>query len=228
MRCKQHFSNPQWADFQQAWQTLLSSSSPAICESNFSSVLSISPPLVASYLKETWFPLKEKFVACWANRHLHFGNLHMFRVHSRLSLATSFIHHSHSSLDIIIPQLKLGFQIQLDDHQHMEVHQQEHPFHPRLPLPPALLPVKHTITHQALSLCLRSLRGSFPEAHDNFQLYSSYIGLTCPAAIRERNSDSRPLKLAHFHPQWHLQVRVCDLPVMFPNDISFVGFQTNC
>lgn len=76
--CKGRFfgSDDQWEKFMRTWNSIVQAKSQEdfkIAWEYFQGLL-FGNPLILEYLESVWIVWKEKFVNCWVDRRLHFGN----------------------------------------------------------------------------------------------------------------------------------------------------------
>ncbi|XP_050207574.1 uncharacterized protein LOC126656996 [Mercurialis annua] len=113
-------------------------------------------PAVIQYLNRTWLGHKEKFVSCWTNKVLHFGNTTTCRVESAHAQLKQWLNSSTGALDTVWTKVDCVIQSQLTDirktlegsRQTIGVHRRGYPYDH----------VSYKVSHYCLDLVAKELR----------------------------------------------------------------------
>ncbi|XP_050207737.1 PKS-NRPS hybrid synthetase cheA-like [Mercurialis annua] len=113
-------------------------------------------PAVMQYLDRTWLGHKEKFVSCWTNKVLHFGNTTTCRVESAHAQLKQWLNSSTGALDTVWTKVDCVIQSQLTDirktlegsRQTIGVHRRGYPYDH----------VSYKVSHYCLDLVAKELR----------------------------------------------------------------------
>ncbi|KAH6787647.1 hypothetical protein C2S52_007199, partial [Perilla frutescens var. hirtella] len=192
--------------FMSAWSVLMLSST----ENEYAKILkSIDNdykdyPGVLKYVKDTWLtPYKQRFVAAWTNKIMHFGNLTTNRAESAHAKLKKWLGSSQGDFDsswtIINSLIELqSAEIKASFEQSLNI--VEHNFKPLL-----FRELRGLVSRKALNMILiESERANNVGIDANLCgcIIRRTHGLPCAHKIAEYLRDFRPISLSIIHPHW--------------------------
>ncbi len=110
--CKTRFSDVEWQEFMQRWNLVVSSTSVELFNvalGAFKETYVASHPVAWNYVNNTWFPHKEKFVACFVDEFPHFGSASTLRVEGNHHVIKSYLR--VSTLHLLTLTKRLGLML---------------------------------------------------------------------------------------------------------------------
>lgn len=205
LHCRKHFkSEAEWSTFRMEWNKLIQSSSASQYMQNFSQFsLSWNPP-TGDYLIKNVLPLKEKFVACFINKHLHFGNTVTSRIEGLHSYIKRFVNTSTSSLSAVVKQIYQALTIQI--HERF-IEAAQHSYKQLTGLPLCVQSLNGRISHYALKT-IHSFHMARPPSSTCSGSYSSHMGMPCIHKVHEARHKGTKFLPEDFHLQWHIKKEI--------------------
>ena len=202
LHCRKHFkSEEEWSNFRMKWNNLIQSSSVSEYQNNFTEFsVSWNPP-TGDYLIKNIFPLKEKFVSCFINKHLHFGNTVTSRIEGLHSYIKRFVNTSTSSLSAVVKQIHQALTIQL--HERF-IEAAQHSYKQLTGLPPSIQNLNGQISHYALKT-IHSFHMAKPPNSTCSGSYTSHMGMPCIHQVHEAKRKGTKFQPEDFHLQWHIK-----------------------
>ena len=101
-------SEERFKNFMSDWNSLLYSGKQIDFEHNWQ-VLQDKYNSIAKhsldYIARIWIPLKEKFVSCWADKHLHLGSVTTSRIEGNHSVLKKYLKHINNDLLMSIQKI---------------------------------------------------------------------------------------------------------------------------
>jgi len=183
------------------WNNLIQSSSVSEYQNNFTEFLVSWNPPTGDYLIKNIFPLKEKFVSCFINKHLHFGNTVTSRIEGLHSYIKRFVNTSTSSLSAVVKQIHQALTIQL--HERF-IEAAQHSYKQLTGLPPSIQNLNGQISHYALKT-IHSFHMAKPPNSTCSGSYTSHMGMPCIHQVHEAKRKGTKFQPEDFHLQWHIK-----------------------
>ena len=118
--CKKQFkSDDKWQEFLQAWTALCRMADATEFEAQWHKLLDSFKDVHAatSYLEKTWLPHKEKFMAAWTCKSLHFGNTSTSAVEGAHSALKKFLQVSTGDLYGVQQRMTQAIEHQMKDYE---------------------------------------------------------------------------------------------------------------
>ena len=206
-KCKQYFGEKEeWDEFLSSWTNLIKSPDQFAFEEALKSfeVNYSEKYLVLDYLRNTWLPLKEKFVYAWAEKYLHFGNHVSSRVEAAHAMLKKHLRVSTTDFLQVKDKIRLAIENQFQEIKARLASERiriPHKFH--IPLFEKLLShVSVFALEEIYKQYKLACDGEFGQCRGHFQ---SSMGLPCAHKIREKKDGI--LELDDIHPQWRIDTR---------------------
>jgi len=168
----------------------------------------VGKPTVLKYLKESWIPFKEHFVAAYTDPHLHLGQRTTSRVESSHHILKSHIHSRFGDMKTAFHGIHLAVTSQ---HQEIKAKIGDE----RIKFPFAFSdPLFSLVVKKISQFALQRTKEQHRLALDSQStdetctgLYQASMGLPCKHVIRQVLKGSGKLSLDHFNHHWWIQER---------------------
>ena len=211
VNCKKHITEEaHWVAFISTWTALINSHDETTFNEAWSKfeVEYKQKVVVLDYIKATWLPLKEKFVAAWTGKVAHFGNRATSRGEGAHSILKKYLQVSSGGLSEVKEKICLAIENQFAEIKaRLSSEKIRHPHHVRIPF------FEELITHISV-YALDQLHKQYELAKSSKlsiqckgQFYRT-MGLPCAHMIREQNFQA--LQLNSIHDQWRIDTRAFD------------------
>ncbi|KAJ3705596.1 hypothetical protein LUZ61_009301 [Rhynchospora tenuis] len=212
-KCKMYFQTKEdWETFSSDWQKVVYSSTEGEYIDNWrefeTTYKEKNEALV--YIKETWLPLKEKFVSAWTDGHLHLGNRASSRAEGAHSKLKKYLEVSTGNLQIVKKKICLAI-----DNEFNEITVQ-------LAREKAQVPHACDIPYFK-NLIYRISTFAFKELHEQYMMakkgtmhpictgkFTTTMGIPC--AHKMENWRTGSLSLDQVHPHWRIDTRELNNP----------------
>ncbi|XP_050217461.2 uncharacterized protein LOC126669499 [Mercurialis annua] len=184
-------------------------------------------PGLIQYIEGTWLGHREKFVSCWTDLVLHFGNTTTCRVESAHAQLKQWLNSSTGALDTVWTKVDKVIQSQLidirktleDSRRTIGVHRRGFPFDK----------LSCRVSHYCLDLISKELRRMRELSTDVYDRCGCVVRSThqipCACELRAVVDSGNPISLDSIHPFWTKLVILGDgLDTSAQPD--FAGFQT--
>ena len=211
VNCRKHFDTEEsWQAFYKAWHLIMYAKTEAEYEDQWidlQQIYGVTHEQATSYLKlDLLLNYKKKFVRCWTDRKLHFGNHATSRGEGSNATLKRELGSSVGDLKSVVDNLELMLMNQCHDYiGAIQMAQTRLPF--RLPAP-ILRDLIAYVTPYALHRIIEQYdlititEGPLPPCTN---VFTGTMGLPCAHRIQERISDiagGGVLRIENIHPHW--------------------------